>query len=100
MTDAPEPFATLLQRYQHDREAGGDAEPGLARISLSEALGRGDDPLHILPYLAELGLVVNTLEDLLLINQDGTEEELHSFRVAEGVAVSVASEGAWLLFEP
>jgi len=30
----------------------------------------------------------------------GTEEEIHCFRVAEGVAVTVASDGLWLLFEP
>ncbi len=41
-----------------------------------------------------------SLDDLLLFNDDETEEELHCFRVAEGVAVSVASGGLWLLFEP
>jgi hypothetical protein len=36
----------------------------------------------------------------MLVNGDDTEEEIHSFRVAEGVAVTVASDGLWLLFEP
>jgi hypothetical protein len=69
------------------------------RISFAEALRNGDDPLHVIPYFASLGLAVRSLEDLLQINEDETEEELHSFRVAEGVAVTLASDGLWLLFE-
>jgi hypothetical protein len=34
------------------------------------------------------------------INGDETEEEIRSFRVAEGVAVVVASDGVWTLFTP
>jgi hypothetical protein len=66
----------------------------------SPSLPRKTDPLHVLPYLAGLGLTSRTLDDLLLINADDTEEEVHSFRVAEGIAVSIASDGLWLLFEP
>ena len=61
---------------------------------------RGDDPLHILPYLSSLGIMVETLEDLLLINREVTEEEISAFRVAEGIAVVIASDGLWQLFEP
>ena len=68
------------------------------RVSLAEALRGGDDPLHILPYLAGLGLTVGSLDDLLRINDDPTEEEIHAFRVEEGVAVTVASDGLWQLF--
>ena len=77
-----------------------DEPRDVPRVSLAEALRRGDDPLHILPYLAGLGLAVRSLDDLLLINGDDTEEELHAFRVAEGVAISVASDGLWMLFVP
>ena len=99
MPDEPEPLASLLLRYRHDdRDSAGDGR--VARVSFAEAIRRGDDPLHVLPYLAGLGLAIETLDDLMLINADDGEEELHSFRVAEGVAVSVASEGAWLLFQP
>ena len=97
MPEQPEPFAGLLRRYRD----GDDDEPGeVHRVSFAEAARRGDDPLHILKYLAGLGLAINNLDDLLLINADETEDEIHCFRVAEGVAVSVASDGVWLLFEP
>ncbi len=59
-----------------------------------------DDPLKIVEYLTELGIAVRELDDLLKINADDTEEELYAFRVAEGVALSVASDGLWLLYEP
>ena len=70
------------------------------RLSLAEAPRDGDDPLHILPYLAGLGLTIGSLDDLLRINDDATEEEIHAFRVEEGVAVTVASDGLWQLFVP
>ena len=96
MSATPEPLAALLRRYTDDP----DEPPDVPRVSFAEAMRRGDDPLHILPYLAGLGLAVHALDDLLKVNEDDTEEELHCYRVAEGVAVSVASEGLWLLFEP
>jgi len=96
MIPSHETFAVLLRRYCNDP----DNLPDVARVSLAEALHDGDDPLHILKYFRTLGLTVRCLDDLLRINDDDTEEELHSFRVAEGVAVSVASDGLWLLFVP
>lgn len=96
MCDPPETLAALLRRYRVDNDDPG----GVPRVSFADAARQGDDPLHILPYLTGLGLSVRTLDDLLLINADDTEEEVHSFRVAEGVAVSTASDGLWLLFEP
>ena len=96
MSTTHEPLADLLRRYSDDP----DEPPDALRVSFAEALRRGDDPLHILPYLAGLGLAVHALDDLLKVNEDDTEEELHCYRVAEGVAVSVASDGLWLLFEP
>jgi hypothetical protein len=90
-----ETLAELLRRYCDEHDEPRD----VPRISIAEAVRNGDDPLHIIPYFANLGLVVRTLDDLLQINDDDTEEELHSFRVAEGVAVTLASDGLWLLFE-
>ena len=96
MSTTIETLAALLRRY-----SGGQDEPSnVARVSLADAVRQGDDPLHILPYLAGLGIAVQCLDDLLRINDDDTEEEIHSFRVTEGVAVTVASDGLWLLFEP
>jgi hypothetical protein len=40
------------------------------------------------------------LSDLLAINDDPSEEELHAYPVREGIAVSVASEDAWQIFTP
>ena len=56
-------------------------------------------PLHLLPYLADIGIEVRTIHDLLKISADQSEEELLSFRVEEGVAVVMVQDGNWLLFE-
>ena len=95
MPDATETLAALLRRYCDD-----DEPRDVPRVSLAEALRTGTDPLRILAYLAGLGLEVRKLDDLLLINRDDTEEELHAFSVAEGIAVTVASDGLWMLFVP
>ena len=92
--EAGEPFATLLKRYRSYED-----EPlQVHRVSLAEAVEGGADPLHVVEYLTGLGRVVHSLDDLLTINDDPDEEELHAFRVQEGVAVSVASDGAWALY--
>jgi hypothetical protein len=96
MSDPTETLAALVRRYRDDD----DEPPPVPRVRLADALRQGDDPLHIIPYFASLGLTVQTLDDLMLVNQDDAEEEVHCFRVAEGVAVSTASDGLWLLFEP
>jgi len=96
MPDATETLAALLRRCCIDQDEPRD----VPRISLAEALRTGTDPLRILAYLAGLGLEVRSLDDLLLINGDDTEEELHAFRVAEGVAITIASDGLWILFVP
>ena len=95
MPNADETLAALLRRYHDDHDEPRD----VPRISIAAAVRAGDDPLHVIPYMAGLGLTVRCLDDLLRINNDETEEELHSFRVAEGVAVTLASDGLWLLFE-
>jgi len=96
MSTTHEPLAALLRRYCDDHDEPRD----VPRVSLTEALRGGDDPLRILTYLAGLGLVVASLDDLLRINDDAGEEEVHAFRVKEGVAVTVASDGLWQLFVP
>lgn len=88
-----ETFRALVRRFAPD----GD-EPPVSRVSLAAALRDGGD--ETLRYLAGLGIAVAGLDDLLAVNDDPGEEELHAFRVAEGVAVSVASDGAWFLYVP
>jgi hypothetical protein len=96
MTDQPETLEALLKRYSEDFDEPRD----VPRVSLADAIRNGDDPLHLLSYMAGLGMPVASLDDLLAINADETEEEIRSFRVAEGVAVTVASDGVWALFTP
>ncbi|HEY1857325.1 hypothetical protein [Acidocella sp.] len=96
MNTATETLGALLQRYAGDNDEPRD----VPRVRFDEAMQSGDDPLHILPYLTGLGIAVRRIDDLLQINDDETEEEIHAFRVAEGIAVVMASDGNWLLFEP
>jgi len=96
MSTTHETLAALLRRYCDD----GDEPPDVHRVSLAQAVRDGDDPLHIVHYFASLGLPLRSLDDLLRINDDPDEDEVHCFRVAEGVAVSVASDGLWQLFLP
>ncbi len=92
--EAGEPFAALLDRYRTYKD-----EPlEVHHVRLAEAIQGGDDPLRFVDYLRGLGRPVHRLDDLLTINDDLDEEELHAFRVQEGVAVSVASDGAWALY--
>ena len=89
---APETLAALLHRF-------GDGRLKVARIKFADALARGDDPFNMIPYLTRLGHRIGCLDDLLAINDDPEEEELHCFPVQEGIAVSMASDRMWLLFE-
>jgi hypothetical protein len=90
--DTTETLAELLRRF-------GDSRLKVARIRFADALARGDDPFNMLPYLATLGHTVAKLNDLLVINDDPEEEELHCFVVQEGIAVSMQSDRMWMLFE-
>jgi hypothetical protein len=95
MQDELEPFSALLRRYADD-----DDERSVVRTRLPDALAGRDDPMQIVEYMKGLGIDVRELDDLLKINDDQSEEELHSFRVLEGIAVSIASDGIWVLFTP
>jgi hypothetical protein len=89
-----ETLDTLLRRY-----SGVEEPPPIPRIKFEEALRQRDDPLHIIPYMAGLGIDVRSVEDLFLLNDDEDEEELYCFRVVEGVVAVMASDDLWLLFE-
>ena len=89
-----ETLDTLLRRY-----SGNEEPQPIPRIRFDDALRQFDDPLHILPYLAGVGVAVTKLDDLLRINDDQDEEEIYCFRVQEGVVVVMASDDLWLLFE-
>jgi len=96
MTPHPEKLEDVLRRYR-DPAAVSSAVP---HVSLAEAVAGSGDPLDVLAYLAGLGIPVRTLDDLMRINADPDEEEVRCFRVDEGVAVTIASQGEWLVFTP
>ncbi|HLO75166.1 MAG TPA: hypothetical protein VK196_01765 [Magnetospirillum sp.] len=92
--DAPSPFAALAAAFCDLGE-----EPEATFTPFASALATGEDPGRILFYLATLGLRPTTLDELLAaVNDLEDEEELHAWPVAEGVAVSVASDGTWHVF--
>jgi hypothetical protein len=95
-TETSEPLAALLQRYR----TYADEPTEVRRASLAQALAGGEDPVKVVEYFTTLGLNVQCLDDLFQINNDPAEEELHAFRVQEGVAISVASDGVWALYTP
>ena len=95
MPALPPTFTDLRGRYAYD--SADDDEP--PTVSLSAALSSGDDPLRIIAYLRTLRVAVASLDDLHAAIADlPDEEELSAFRCQEGIAVSVASDGQWLLF--
>lgn len=95
MPQPGETFAALLRRYDLDSHS-----PEIMDASLAIALATRDDPLSVLAYLASLGLAVRSVSDLLQVNALDDEEELSAHPVREGVAISIASEGSWVLFRP
>ncbi len=90
-----ESFSMLMRRYAEDND-----ERSVVRARLQDALAGREDPMKIVEYMNGLGIEVHELNDLLKINRDLGEEELHAFPVMEGVAISVASDGLWVLFTP
>ena len=94
-TEAVLSFTVLAAKYCNP----GD-EPDVTYVSFPDALRGGPDPGQILTYLTTLGLPppqsLQQLHDT--INAIPDEEELHAWIVAEGVAVSVASDNAWFVF--
>lgn len=96
MPETPESLENLL-RLHTDPDT---PLPVVQRVSLADVCAGQGDPHHIVAYLGSVGIPVRCLDDLLRINSDIVEDDIHSFRVCEGVAVSVASHGAWVLFTP
>ena len=95
MNSAP-PLAELIRRWVPPDEAG---DLNRLEVSFRRAVEDGDDPMHILSYLAGLGCRVgslNQLQDAIVGLVD--EEELSCFLVREGLAVTHASDGWWILF--
>jgi len=102
MSDQPLPsFAELRTRFA-EPGAADLAPPGAeAAISLRHAIATGDDPVRCLAYLRGFGIAVDCLDDLARgIASLPDEEELSAHPCREGVAVLVASDGAWTLFVP
>jgi len=88
-------FARLLARYGV-RPTSTD----VTVVSLSQCLASGHDPLSIRAYLGGLGHPVSCLGDLLAFGAAGDDDDLGVFAVREGVAVTVSSQGTWVLFKP
>lgn len=66
---------------------------------LGDAVSDASFAKLVLAYLAGLGLSPTTLSDLLRsIDELEDEEDLSAIRCAEGVAVTSASDGWWVLF--
>ena len=92
------PQLETLEALVRRRANGNDFPRAVPRICLADALARGDDPLHLLPYFSDLGVRIGTLEDLLAACTDPGEEEIEAFRVEEGVAVFLVVDGLWAVY--
>jgi hypothetical protein len=88
VTLRPPPLRALLDRF------GGE----VVRIPFAVAV-RDGDPYRVIDYVVGLGIEVSQPDDLLRINELEDEEELYAHRVVEGIAVSIMSDGYWVLFE-
>ncbi len=84
----------LLTRYSDI-----DRLSEVQRVRFADAVRTGADPLSILKYFGTLGLEVKAPADLFVLNDDPNEEEVNAFWVPEGVAVSINSDDAWIIFE-
>ncbi len=84
----------LLSRYSEVEKL-----PDVQRIKFVDAVRTGEDPLHVIKYLATLGIQVREPDDLLRLNDDDNEEELVCFKIPEGVAATINSDDSWLVFE-
>ena len=92
------PQLETLEALVRRLAAGHDMPRPLPRVSLADALARGDDLLHIVPYFADLDRKITNLEGLLAACADPGEEEIEAYRVEEGVAVFLVVDGLWALF--
>jgi hypothetical protein len=84
----------LLRRFSST-----DRLPEIQRVKFADAVRTGEDPLSIVRYFGTLGIAVREPADLFRLNDDPNEEEVNAFWIPEGVAVSIASDDEWLVFE-
>ena len=89
-----EALETLLRR----RAAGNDLPRHVPHLRLADALASGHDPLRLLEYFRDLGVKIANLEDLLAACADPGEEEIEAYRVEEGIAVFLVTDGQWAVF--
>ncbi len=97
MTQRPPQLRTLEELVRRHAE-GHDLPRHVPHLPLADALARGDDPLHLLPYFADLGTKIENLEDLFAACTDTGEEEIEAYRVEEGIAVYLVPDGQWAVF--
>lgn len=68
-------------------------------VRLNDA-SQSAEALNVVRYLATFGFRITTVEEIFhAIEALDGEEELTAFRCREGIAVSHASDGWWILFE-
>jgi hypothetical protein len=89
-----ETLETLLQRFSYIERL-----PEVQRVKFADAVHTGEDPLNIVKYLATLGIQVQVPVDLFRRNDHPDEDELVCFWVPEGVAATINSDDAWIVFE-
>ena len=97
MTQIPAQLRTLDELVRQHTE-GNDLPRHVPHLRLADALERGDDPLHLLPYFADLGTKIGNLEDLFAACADPGEEEIEAFRIEEGIVVYLVPDGQWAVF--
>ncbi|WP_298162636.1 hypothetical protein [Acidocella sp.] len=97
MPQIPAQFRTLDELVRQHAE-GHDLPRNVPHVRLADALARGDDPLHLLPYFRDLDTKIGNLEDLLAACADPGEEEIEAYRVEEGIAVYLVPDGQWAVF--
>jgi hypothetical protein len=94
MDEDTQSLEALLRRFSSI-----DRLPEVRRIKFADAVRTGEDPLSIVRYFGTLGIAVREPADLFRLNDDPNEEEVNAFWIPEGVAVSIASDDEWLVFE-
>lgn len=90
-----ETFQEIVARFV---DADDQAEIVTLEASLAAVHEGAADPLDLVSYLRSLAVPTRELKDLLLINEVPDEEEVSAHLVAEGIALTTASDGAWVLF--
>ncbi|EKM99416.1 hypothetical protein MXAZACID_10513 [Acidocella sp. MX-AZ02] len=97
MTQLP-PQIRILDELVRQHAEGHDLPRHIPHVRLADALARGDDPLHLLPYFADLGTKIENLEELFAACADPGEEEIQAYRIEQGIAVFLVPDGQWAVF--